>query len=49
MSEHSDYQAIDGVGVCQCGEARAHLGSVCIHDEYSTAKPEVNDIQKAIH
>lgn len=49
MSEHSDYQAIDGIGVCQCDEAGAHLGSVCIHDEHSAAKPEVDDIQKAIN
>ena len=48
MSEHSDYQAHDGIGVCQCGEARAHLGSVCIIVEHSAAKLEVTDIQKAV-
>jgi len=48
MPEHSDYQAIDGIGVCQCGEVRARLGSLCIHDEHSTTKLEINDIQKAI-
>ena len=48
MPEHSDYQAIDGIGVCQRCEVRGRLGSLCMHDEHSAAKLEINDIQKAI-